>query len=57
MIAWALIADAKMAGEFDGTGGGDGAPELSMMFEMYRRNHPNPPTDWLDPSGDVRDRV
>ncbi len=28
-----------------------------MMFEMYRRNHPNPPREWLDPSGDVRDRV
>ena len=44
----ALIADAKMAGEFDGTGERDGAPELSMTFTMYHRNHPNPPREWLE---------
>jgi hypothetical protein len=44
----ALIADAKMAGEFDGPTGRDGEPEVSMKFEMYHRNHPNPPREWLE---------
>jgi hypothetical protein len=44
----ALIADAKIAGEFDGRAGLDREPEISMTFEMYHRNHPNPPREWLE---------
>ena len=43
----ALVADAKMAGEFDGTAVGK-EPEISMTFEVYHRNHPNPPREWLN---------
>jgi hypothetical protein len=42
----ALVADAKMAGEFDGTAAVQ-EPEIKMEFEVYHRNHPNPPRDWL----------
>ncbi len=44
----ALIADAKIAGEFDGPTGRDEEPVVSMTFEMYHRNHPNPPREWLE---------
>ncbi len=43
----AMIADAKMAGEFEG----DKALEeldLKLSFEVYHRNHPNPPKEWLE---------
>jgi hypothetical protein len=43
----ALIADAKMAGEFDGTAVVK-EPEIKLKFEMYHRNHPNPPREWLE---------
>ena len=42
----ALVADAKMAGEFDGTAAVK-EPEIKLEFEMYHRNHPNPPREWL----------
>ena len=42
----ALVADAKMAGEFDGTAAVK-EPEIKFEFEMYHRNHPNPPREWL----------
>lgn len=42
----ALIADAKMAGEFDGTAVAK-EPEIKLEFEVYPRNHPCPPRDWL----------
>ena len=44
----ALVADAKMAGEFDGTKSQDRAQEISMTFDVYHRNHPNPPRGWLE---------
>jgi hypothetical protein len=43
----ALVADAKMAGEFDGTAAVK-EPEIKLEFEMYHRNHPNPPREWLN---------
>ncbi|NBV85745.1 MAG: hypothetical protein EBS01_05670, partial [Verrucomicrobia bacterium] len=42
----ALVADAKMAGEFDGTAAVK-EPEIKLDFEVYHRNHPNPPREWL----------
>jgi hypothetical protein len=42
----ALVADAKMAGEFDGSAAVK-EPEIKLEFEMYHRNHPNPPREWL----------
>jgi hypothetical protein len=42
----ALVADAKMAGEFHGTAVAE-EPEVKFEFEMYHRNHPTPPRDWL----------
>ncbi len=44
----ALMADAKLAGEFDGVGAQDEAPKISMSFEVYHRNHPCPPREWLE---------
>ena len=44
----ALIADAKMAGEFDCVIAKDQEPVSGMTFEMYHRNHPNPPREWLE---------
>jgi hypothetical protein len=44
----ALMADAKMAGELDGVGTQDEAPKVSMSFEVYHRNHPCPPREWLE---------
>jgi len=43
----ALVADAKMAGEFDGNAAVK-EPEIKLEFEMYHRNHPNPPREWLN---------
>jgi len=43
----ALVADAKMAGEFDGAEA-DEEPEFKLSFEVYHRNHPNPPREWLE---------
>ena len=43
----ALIADAKMAGEFD-RAKTDEEPELKLCFEVYHRSHPNPPREWLE---------
>ncbi len=42
----ALIVDAKMAGEFDGVKIEE-QPEIEMTFEVYHRNHPNPPREWM----------
>jgi hypothetical protein len=44
----ALIADAKMAGEFDCAIAKDQEPMSGMTFETYHRNHPNPPKEWLE---------
>jgi hypothetical protein len=43
----ALVVDAKMAGEFDGTVTTK-EPEVKLKFEVYHRNHPNPPREWLE---------
>jgi hypothetical protein len=42
----ALVADAKMAGEFDGSAAVK-EREIKLEFEMYHRNPPNPPREWL----------
>ena len=44
----ALIADAKLAGEFEGLKPQSKEEEISMTFEFYPRNHPNPPREWMD---------
>ena len=44
----ALMADAKLAGELDGATTAV-EPEVKLEFEVYHRNHPNPPRDWLRP--------
>lgn len=46
----ALIADAKMAGEFDGSKAAEKDPGLSVTLRVLRRNHPIPPREWLDRS-------
>lgn len=43
----ALIADAKTAGEFDGPKPQEREAQISMTFEVYHRNHPNPPREWM----------
>jgi hypothetical protein len=43
----ALVADARMAGEFDGTAAVK-EPEVKLEFEVYHRNHPNPPRESLE---------
>jgi len=43
----ALVADAKIAGEFDGMAATK-EPEVKLSFEVYHRNHPNPPREWLE---------
>ncbi len=43
----ALVADAKMAGEFDGPAMNK-ASDVKLSFEVYHRNHPNPPREWLE---------
>jgi hypothetical protein len=40
----ALIADAKLAGEYDGPRTTHG-PELKLDFHILHRNHPCPPVD------------
>ena len=44
----ALIADAKLAGEFEGPKPQSKEEEISMTFEIYPRNHPNPPREWMN---------
>ena len=46
----ALIADAKLAGEFEGHKTQGKEEEISMTFEVYPRNHPNPPRHWMSHS-------
>ncbi len=43
----ALVADAKIAGEFDGPKPPERETEIGMTFEVYHRNHPNPPREWM----------
>ncbi len=43
----ALVADAKLAGELDGNTAAL-EPEVKLEFEVYHRNHPNPPRAWLE---------
>jgi hypothetical protein len=43
----ALMADAKLAGELDGSTAAL-EPEVKLEFEVYHRNHPNPPRAWLE---------
>ena len=43
----ALIADAKMAGVFDGPAARTD-PGVKLSFEVYHRNHPNPPKERLE---------
>ena len=45
----ALIADAKLAGEFaPEQTQREAADQISMTFEVYGRNHPCPPRHWVD---------
>jgi len=44
----ALIADAKRAGEFDGSKVMVIDPGLGVTFRVLRRNHPIPPREWLE---------
>jgi hypothetical protein len=44
----AIIADSKIAGEFDGPKPQRREQEIRMTFEMYHRNHPNPPREWME---------
>lgn len=44
----ALITDAKMAGEFEGPKLQSKVDGISVTFEVYHRNHPNPPRQWLE---------
>ena len=43
----ALIADAKLAGDFEGLKPQSKETDISMTFEIYPRNHPNPPRHWM----------
>ena len=43
----ALMADAKKAGELDGAKEME-EPEVKLSFEVYHRNHPNPPREWME---------
>lgn len=43
----ALVTDAKVAGGFDGTAATK-EPKVKLIFEVYQRNHPNPPREWLE---------
>ena len=39
---------AVIAGDFDGTVAREQELVSGMTFEMYHRNHPNPPREWLE---------
>ena len=43
----ALIADAKIAGELDGKRD-EVEPKIKLKFDVYPRNHPCPPREWLE---------
>jgi hypothetical protein len=43
----ALIADSKLAGEYDGPRVNK-EPELKLDFQILHRNHPCPPPEYLD---------
>jgi hypothetical protein len=44
----ALTVDAKIAGEFAPEKLQVEAGEIAMTFEVYGRNHPNPPRHWME---------
>jgi hypothetical protein len=48
----ALMDDAKLAGELDSATTAVG-PEVKLEFEVYHRNHPNPPRAWLEQALEV----
>jgi hypothetical protein len=53
----ALIADAKMAGEFDCPKLQSKHDGISVTFEIYHRNHPNPPREWMESKLEVSEGV
>jgi hypothetical protein len=52
----ALVADAKLAGELDGNTAAL-EPEVKLEFEVYHRNHPNPPRAWLEQALEVPETI
>lgn len=44
----ALMADAKLAGELADNVTLDTGGDIKLTFEVYHRNHPNPPREWMD---------
>jgi len=45
-----------MAGEFDGKAATK-EPEVKLTFEVYHRNHPNPPREWLERKVEVPEYI
>lgn len=44
----ALMADAKLAGELSENTTPDAGNDIKLSFEVYHRNHKNPPREWLE---------
>lgn len=44
----ALMADAKLAGELTEQPQQAAGGDVRLTFEVYHRNHPNPPRAWMD---------
>ena len=44
----ALMADAKLAGELADNVQPDAGSDVKLTFEVYHRNHPNPPREWME---------
>jgi hypothetical protein len=44
----ALLADAKLAGELDEETAAPASTDVKLTFEVYHRNHPNPPREWME---------
>jgi len=44
----ALMADAKLAGELSEQAAPEANTDIKLSFEVYHRNHPNPPREWME---------
>lgn len=44
----ALMADAKLAGELSDNVLPETSSDVKLTFEVYHRNHPAPPKEWMD---------
>ena len=53
----ALIADAKMAGEFEAPKPQSMGDGISVTFEVYHRNYPNPPRGWMEREFEVPEDI